>query len=56
MEVKMKVCSICQKTEQEQGTNFDCEVWKPNQKYLILICDDCFFNERDKLSKTNNGG
>ena len=43
--VKMKKCDHCQKTEKEQGSEFDCEAWTDDGKNLLL-CDDCFFNER----------
>ncbi len=38
-------CDHCQKTEQDQGSKFDCEAWTDDDKSLLL-CDDCFFNER----------
>ena len=41
----MKKCDCCKKTEDEQGTIFDCEVWNYKGKDLLL-CDDCFFNEK----------
>lgn len=41
----MKKCDCCKKTEDEQGSIFDCEVWNYKGKDLLL-CDDCFFNEK----------
>ncbi len=41
----MKKCDHCQKTEQVKGYEFDCEAWTDEGKSLLL-CDDCFFNER----------
>lgn len=41
----MKKCDHCQKTEQAKGYEFDCEAWTDDGKSLLL-CDDCFFNER----------
>ena len=40
----MKKCDCCQKTEEDQGSKFDCEVWTTDGKGLLL-CDDCYFNE-----------
>jgi len=45
----MKYCDHCNKSEFEQGTILDCEVWNEKGKDLLL-CDDCFFNEEYKKS------
>lgn len=53
----MKQCAICNKTEYQQGSSFDCEIWKPTEdKKVILLCDDCFFNDaQEKNLKQQKG-
>lgn len=43
----MNKCDCCKKTEDEQGSIFDCVVWNYKGGDLLL-CDDCFFNETYK--------
>jgi len=43
----MIVCDCCNKSELEQGSVLDCEVWN-NEGKDLLLCDDCFFNESYK--------
>ena len=43
----MNKCDYCKKTEDEQGSIFDCVVWDYKGGDLLL-CDDCFFNETYK--------
>ena len=48
----MVVCDCCNKSEFEQGSVLDCEVWNEKGKDLLL-CDDCFFNETYKEEELN---
>ena len=43
----MKKCDCCKKTEDEQGSIFECVVWNYKGGDLLL-CYDCFFNETYK--------
>ena len=46
----IKECKNCKRKEDYEG-QFDCEDW--NEDQVVILCDDCFFNDLYNKEKTN---